>query len=266
MESVLSESPDQVLLGNRAARLIANGAKIKSSKVDSLTKDAIPFYIDDKAKLVIFSTYQQIHGYMEYVLVSAASKAKNDSEQKTDDFDKKFKMENMFGCVGLKQYSFEDTPIYFYGLNESSVDGIKKYLIENFDRLKNLKMRTFVNGKEAAKELCGRIWPENNIISFWNEKSKIDPYMSLVNNFTRKVGMNPNECAYEFLDSKALFGYDDLRYDVAEIEKVGKEEMTDLLKKQHLDPNAKKKLRMMSLEDPQFAVAEQRIKLKDLIQ
>lgn len=258
LESILTESPDQVLLGSRAARIISKGAKIKVSKVDSRSSDAVPFYIDAEYNVIVFSQYNQIHGHMESALELASTSAI------IRKFDEAFEVGNMFGCVGAKHKTF-DVWVYFYGLTDNSVIGMKKYLIENYDKFKKLDIRTYVNGKEAAKELSGRIWSENNVISFWNEKEKIDPHMNLVKNFMRKTGMNPNQCAYEFLDGKELFGYDDLEYDVNELEKVSKEEMRNLLRTQHLDPKAKRQLYMMSLEDPELAIAENKIKLKDLI-
>lgn len=271
MESVLSETPDQVLLGKRAGRVISKGAKIKANRVDSLSSDAIPFYIDDAAKVIVFSQYKEIHGKMEYILSSAAIVAKNDADSvhsipKPNKFDKRFKLETMFGCAGLQMYSYKDTLIFFYGIKENSIDGIKEYLIDNFEKLDNLYMRTFVKGKEGAKELCGRIWTHNNVISFWNEKPKVDPYMDLVLQFIRKIGMNPNECAYEFLEGTELLGRDDLVRDISNIEKISKEEMRDLLKIQHLDPNAKKQLYIRGMEEPETVVTEKIIKLKDLIQ
>lgn len=265
-KNLINESPDEVLLGVRAARLISKGAKIKASRLNSLSSDAIPFYIDGEKNVVVFSQYKEIHGMMEYVLSTAAVTAKMDVDNNSTKFDEKFKLETMFGCVGLQMHSYKDTLIYFYGINENSINGIKKYLVENFEKLKKLKMRAIINGKEGANALCGRVWTDNSVISFWNEKSKIDPYMDLVIKFMRQLKMNTNECAYEFIDGKDLFGYDDLKRDVADIEKVSREEMNTLLKTQHLDPNAKKQLRIRGMEYPEAAVAEGRIKLKDLIQ
>lgn len=272
LESILAESPDQVLLGNRAARLIAKGAKIKSNRVTANTNDAIPFYIDDASNVIVFSQYNQIHGSMEYILALAARKAMADVDNNTSEFDKKFEVKNMFGCVGLEYKAtpamsgaspksivnsfYSSTIIYFYGIKQNSLEGIKKYLVDNFEKLKKIKMRAIVQGKQAANELCGRVWVSNNVISFWNEKTKIDPYLDLIDKFMRQIDMNPNECVFEFIDAEKLFGYDDLDHDVSELEKISKEEIMNLLRTQHLDPRAKRMLRILSLDEPELAIAE----------
>lgn len=285
LESILSESPDNVLLSSRAASLVQNGAKIKAPKLNPTNTDSIAFYIDGKSKVISFTEPTGIHGYLEYVLTKAANAVVDDIKNETSTFEQDFREDVSFGFEGINyknHFSGENISAYFFGLPENSIEAIKKYLHDNYEKLDKLLIRG--RPSEEPKEFSGRVWTANNVISFWNSKEKIDPYMNLVIDFMNGLKMNPRECVYEFIDCKALFGYNDLSSNVGDREKRNKEEMLDLLRRQHLDPKAKRQLTLFNLEnDPDFSereaekinkqreknlympALEEHIKLKDLI-
>jgi hypothetical protein len=277
LESILSEDPDRVYLTkNSVAKLRKDGSDVFEDTLDwDTTPDAIPFYIDQEENVVIFCK-MNTHGRMERALSHAANVSIDNIMYERDCVEKTY-----MNCHGIYVKSGIDVAVYFYGLPKSNMEGIKEYLKENRTRLKRLKIRGTGDESEAI-ELCGRMWYQHSAISFWNEKANVSGLFNLVFSFMKQCGMNPSKCAYEFIDSKQMFSYKELRGNVDDKEKLSPEEIKALQSKQHLDPKAKAKLfgpeykqkhkekaakrfDYPAKADASMPALEGRIKLKDLI-
>ena len=131
-------------------------------------------------------------------------------------------------------------------------------------------------GRESREALgvSGRMWPKALFIAFWWEKAEVLPYKDTIFSLMKKYNMDPEKSLYEFVDIKDVFTYQDLGFE-GNKEKRSDAEILDLMKKQHIDPNAKKKLaaiqKVHQLKSPGFdfqaqknammpAVAEEKLK------
>jgi hypothetical protein len=268
MESILSEDPDVMsITRHNIERLTAKGASVSVGDYDwEDHQDAIAFWIDSGNKLVVFSL-MKTHGVMERVLNVAAKFV-----VMPDLFNEDYKEKSNMGCIGM--YSREvSTSVYFFGGGINNFDDVKKYLKDNRAQLRDLTMRD-------GNELCGRLWSHNNVVSFWNEKKKIDPLIKLVTDFMRKIKMDPTKCAYEFADSKGIYAYSELGSGVDEKDKLSPEELHALQAKKHIKKSkqdygdefwekhgkkAAKGFDISAKADASIPALEGQIKLKDLI-
>lgn len=225
MESILSEDPDVMSITRHdIGRLIAKGAAVGTGDYDwENNEDAIAFWIDDRNKLVVFSE-MKTHGIMDAALNNAAKYV-----VLPELFNEEFKENTNMGCIGI--YSKKASiGLYFFGGGINNFDDVKNYLKNNRVLLRGLAIRD-------DDELCGRLWRYNNIVSFWNQKIKIDPVMKLMFDFMRKIKMDPEKCAYEFADSRGIYAYSELGGDVDEKDKRSAEELHALQAKKHLKKN-----------------------------
>lgn len=222
LESILSEDPDTMTIHHTKAEMLnAKGANVMPGRYNwDYNKDAITFYIDEKNKVVVFSKLGT-HGRMDNTLNDAAR-----SVVVPDLFNSDFIEKSYMGCVGMFSRS-TSMSLYFFGGGINNFDGVKKYLKDNRNNLRGLIIRDGI-------ELCGRLWSENNAVSFWNEKADIVPDANLVFDFMRTLKMDPKKCAYEFADSKGLYVYDELTTGVEERDKLSPEELHALQAKKHL--------------------------------
>jgi hypothetical protein len=94
----------------------------------------------------------------------------------------------------------------------------------------------------------GRLWNKKKIISFWERKDDIMSKFYRVENFLKSIKKDPNKFNYDFVDT-TLFTYEELvgssKHSSKEIS-LSDEQIKDLMKRQHLDPNAKKELAKLS--------------------
>lgn len=268
LESILSEDPDTMEIDDPDAdRLNAKGASIIPGNYDWETNtDAVPFWIDSKNKVVVFSRLGT-HGRMDNSLSSAARAVADPVI-----FDGDFKEKSNMGCVGMFVRDTSMT-LYFFGGGINTFDDIKVYLKKSRKYLRDLVIRD-------GDELCGRAWIESNVVSFWNTKAEIDPVMKLMLDFMRKIKMDPTKCGYEFADSQRLYGYTELGGNVEEKDKLSPEELHALQKKKHLKKDkqdygpefwekhgkkAAKGFDIAAKADAAMPALEGRIKLKDLL-
>lgn len=225
LESILDENPDTVNIHEPMAKTANNnGADIMPGRYNwEKNFDAVPFYIDDEDKVIIFCK-MGMHGRMENALSSCARLSVDPIL-----FADKCVEKEYLGCPGIYvKIASIPVAIYFFGLEQNNYNGIREYIKKHRHRFRNLAIRD-------GEELCGRMWKDSNIISFWNEKNNINLYFQLVFKFMKQAGMDPKKCAYEFADSKELYTYNNLKMDVAEKDKLSPEELHALQAKKHLD-------------------------------
>jgi hypothetical protein len=237
MESILSEDPDEVTINrDDVSYFINKGAKIKNKvSLGWKDSDAITFYIDSSSRIVVFSD-EQTHNRMEAGLNLASRFVVYPEGMKN-----KCEPDELHGCVGLFFLTYPDIGIYFYNLKDNTDAGLVEYLKQNRLRLKDIEIRgseeTGKTGSTHAKELCGRLWKNGKVISFWNDKSKIDPYMNLILGFMRKLGLSPQEFVYEFIDVRGQIAYDELSLPIDQARKKTDAEKQELLSKKHFNKN-----------------------------
>jgi hypothetical protein len=97
--------------------------------------------------------------------------------------------------------------------------------------------------------ILGRYWRGSKLISFWQNKSNVLANFEMVENFLSSFGVDAEDAAYEFIDIKKVFVYDELFQEDDEKYKRSSDEISDLLKRQHTDPSAKKKLKDLGYYD-----------------
>ena len=97
--------------------------------------------------------------------------------------------------------------------------------------------------------ILGRYWRNSGVMSFWQKKSWVLEHFKLVEDLLKEFSVNPEKVAYEFIDIRKVFPYNELFEEGDEKYKRGSEEMNDLIKRQHTDPSAKKKLKDLGYYD-----------------
>jgi hypothetical protein len=130
-----------------------------------------------------------------------------------------------------------------HGVDFSGKEDFSAYLAMA-DWSKNVERKTL-----PGNLILGRYWRNTKVISFWQKKSFVLKNFSLVEDFLKEFSVSPEQAAYEFIDISKVFPYTELFEEDDEKFKRGSEEMNDLIKKQHTDPSAKKKLKDMGYYD-----------------
>lgn len=91
--------------------------------------------------------------------------------------------------------------------------------------------------------LAGRIFPKYKVISFWNKTDELVRDAKMFKAFTEDIGIDMSEYQYDLIDRKGLIPWGKPKEDTPKDEKLSQAEIDELMKVQHLDPNAKKMLR-----------------------
>jgi hypothetical protein len=255
LESILDESPDTIeLSGNSndktkesdAARLNSLGADVPKTggTFKWRADDAYAFFFDVESGVVMYAK-KTTHTDMEDMLRGAAHKATG--------FPTTFK--NMYKVFrdefgNLAAYSYQEkeqdehfATVSFVGLKQQGddVETVRNYLHNNRLRFfRPLDIRGGVG--DTATVPAGRIWINKNAVSFWNSKDAIvNENFTLVEKMMSAMKLDSKKFAYEFLDTRGMFAYKELRA-ADNREKLSPEEMKKLMAVQHLDSKAKKKL------------------------
>ena len=133
-----------------------------------------------------------------------------------------------------------DTESTIYALNTKRAADLVRYL-------KDMEMPLHGDiPRNSSKFILGRFWPQNRAISFWRDKVHT---MQHINEFSKLIAvydMKPNDVVWEFIDIEHIFTYDELS-SKTQIQTRSDAEQKELMAQQHLNPNAKKKLRAMDL-------------------
>lgn len=94
--------------------------------------------------------------------------------------------------------------------------------------------------RDSRQFLTGRLWINRHAISFWAGKSASTKHFGLINKFISVFGIDKTKMIYEFIDNPHLYTYDELSK-ISNFIRT-KKEILKLMTKQHLDPDAKRKL------------------------
>jgi len=95
-------------------------------------------------------------------------------------------------------------------------------------------------------EMAGRMWEIDGeyYMSFWQSTKSIQINKKLVLNLLKKMNINPEEVTYETINGQKYFTYDELFSNQSSAKKsslkLSKDQLLALMKKQHIDPKAKK--------------------------
>jgi hypothetical protein len=273
LESILTEDPDSMTVDEEdSEKLNKKGADVPDMDIHWEDSDAVPFYIDEKEKVIVFSE-RNTHGRIERSLLAASNGSRDRIR-----FDNQFSEENFEKCVGIQSVILMPSKaLYFYGLKDNTREGIRQYLVRNEKKFRYLSIR---GGSASDTELSGRLWRDFNAISFWNHKKDIIPYMRLLVGFMSAIGLNPQRCVYEFIDSRRLYAFKDLGKAIEADEKLSAADIQDKLAKKHLEKNkadydpefwerhgkkAAKGFEYPAKADASVPALEGHIKLKDLL-
>lgn len=134
-------------------------------------------------------------------------------------------------------------------LQNFHVGVVGKLTPKNFDWVKNRIQFWRANGVERGGKIVGRIFPEANAISFWNTRAQVTRELDSVNTFLRTIGFSPRKLQWEFIDTMGvenqLLSYDavslhgNAKRPAPRVKRRAKDEIMQLLKKQHVNPAAK---------------------------
>lgn len=94
--------------------------------------------------------------------------------------------------------------------------------------------------KQDTNFTMGRLWTAQKTVSFWKAKPECLKHMDEVFKLLKVYDIDPKEAVYEFLDRKHLFTFDELETEHGVVRSDA--EQIELMKQQHLNPAAKKKL------------------------
>jgi hypothetical protein len=244
-EDVIKEDPDRPSvtvhqLGAFKKKGI-NVSNLKSAIEDGVglyydSDNAVSFMMDTKNKITIYNTPSDednrlTHPDLLPILMSYISNP--------DDF-KVLRSGKYAGIQTVPTDDFEPPPGYDYG----SVSILQAKSTEEFDKLATIVTEDApVEGDISRGDkqyIQGRIWLDQNIVSFWSTKNATMKHFDMLNQFFVGMRKSKEKVLYEFIDSKHIYTHDELSGGA--VLTRSKEEVMDLMRKQHLDPAAKKKL------------------------
>ena len=233
LESIMTESPDRFFLSpSDVEKLEKLGIKRKETvAIRWDDPDAYPFFIEPNDEIIIY-LHRGTHGSLDKILRYAG----HSSRGKQNVFELNYEFSHMQGDPGLIAKRDKAYECYFHGLNASSLEDVRKYLEKHREYFKTLDIRGgSSSGDDEASELAGRIWVDANVVSFWNEKDKVMPYMNQVYSFMKNYNMNLETALYEFIDSRGIYTYKELTSNAPDDkEKLSPEEIQALKSQKHI--------------------------------
>ena len=230
LESILDESPDRFTITPEDQKKFEKlGITKKAGASYWNDHDAYPFFIEPKDKIIIYR-HNGAHGNMEFMLNNASNRV---SSENTFSFGYEFS--HLQGDPGFVSKRDKEYGCYFHGLNASKLDDIRQYLTKHKNYFSDLSIRGSGGNGEEANEIAGRMWVDKNVISFWNEKDKIMPYMPQIFKFMENFHMNIEKALYEFIDSRGFYTHYELTGNLPDTkEKLSAAEKQELLAQKHL--------------------------------
>jgi len=213
----LNETPD---------RVISNGEIVAGVG----ERDTYTFIIDDESDLAIYGLtrsnsgkfsenlyHPNIHVILKYLLmwIKNGKNIKEFLDSVTEDF-------------------------HYYGSEKELIDFAERFTVKRHE-----------SGRTMG--LSGRYWADKNIVSFWTKRETVVKNWNKVESFLNKLPYHRDlsDIKVDFVEKKdkdPLYTPADLGIEKG---KISPEELRDLMKKQHIDPNAKKRLgRLGHISDP----------------
>jgi hypothetical protein len=271
LKNLLSESPDdplqnipdKVIDRMRSLGYFQDGTKKPRSVGD---RDVVTFIIDASTNTVVYNLVDEVDMTKftkMYAWHSSLQKFVQGFQEKTPSHQD----QHLVGPNSNGDYGISWAP---YPVNSSVPASGWKGVAWFLD----------INTKEEVKQLAnslnwenynyrsdygpaGRFWPESCFMSFWGSREKAVKQLTQISKLMKRFNVSPEKCVFEFVDVKDLFTFADLSGKPnSQSEKVSDAEIADLMKKQHLDPAAKKKLgflqRVMQKKSPGFEFQAQR--------
>lgn len=92
-------------------------------------------------------------------------------------------------------------------------------------------------------DILGRYWSYEKIVSFWNSKEEVKDHPKFFELFKVAYGVDINEIRCNFIDTEDVVDY----IDSDQKNTMSKDEIDKLIQAQHVDPEAKNKLKRMGL-------------------
>ena len=108
-------------------------------------------------------------------------------------------------------------------------------------------------------DVSGRSWFKDGIhyISVWNTLTRCKENLHQIDNVLRELGAEHNNILFEFIDFPSkLLTYDEAFLGKSKVSTLTPDQIKDLMKKQHLDPNAKKILMALASGDKHLNVLQ----------
>ena len=231
MESILSEDPDRFsITDDDVAKFKKLGMDRTAGRAYWSEPDAYPFFIEPKDRIVIYK-HNGVHGNLELLLNRAAQRLDSESG-----FAFAYEFSNMQGDIGFVSKRDKDYGCYFHGLKGKDLNDVRTYLDKHWKYFEDLEIRGVGGeGKVEAYEIAGRVWVDKRVISFWNDKEKVMPYMKEILSFMKNLNMNVEKCLYEFIDSRGFYTHYELTGQLPDTkEKLSAAEKQEMLAQKHL--------------------------------
>lgn len=250
----MSETPDKITFNkNDVDKLAAIGKR--GLKVGSLhwpRKDTVGFFIHTDRKVILYinDTHKALEEDLKFMAEEAFVAPNDFNKQYTTHVDEA-------GNINVVDIRKKRAPVVFYGLENTYKNNpsivVRKYLQENRRYFRAISIRGDVPDTNTdiarAPVPAGRVWIKKEIVSFWNDKNDVAPYLKLLFGFLEAIKVNRSSCIYEFLDVRGFFTYKELFNSKHDKEELSPEETSALLKIQHVDPKAKAKLASPEFKD-----------------
>jgi hypothetical protein len=237
LESVMTETPDEI-----AARRLT-GRSIGRNIMQWKDPGAVGFFVHADEKVVMYSAMRHID--MQDMLERAASTLNFSVAGFNDRYSCNT---DKLGNLNFSEIASSDS-ISLYGLKDTYNDpgiAIRTYLKKYVRYFRAFNIRgTEPDTKEQltrANVPAGRLWTKERVVSFWNDKYDVMPYIDLISDFMESLHVDKEICLYEFLDTRKIFAYGELDKNFDDNDRLSPEETRKLRRIQHIDPKAKKKL------------------------
>lgn len=232
----LKEDPDHMVVpGNDLKKLRSHGFDRLTQGGSEFTDwDSVCVFIDQKENRILYGVTDELGTYVKH----------RDMMRQIylyRHFHDQFKITQGGQEFGLEAASFSDRKQVMFPKGSIHGVGFKSKL--DFETY--MDFATWANPpyrRENSDLITGRFWDTTRGMSFWDQKKKVMQHFNLVVEFFRSIKVDPKKVVYQFIDSDKVFVYDELFNDNNEAPILSPKEIAVLRKKQHTDPDAKKKL------------------------
>ena len=254
LEQMMAESPDygtERVPGKDLDALAAKGYKVDRLNIVSPWRNAVAFTIDKKTGQLVYKTTEE-HAYASYQAATHEGIQWSIEAFQMEDNKAEHVVLGPRGDLGIVR-----------DLRNPKVD--LTWFLNVTDRDKLIKLANGFAWKNKDSRggfgVTGRMWPGESYISFWNKRADAIKHKDTFFELMKKFDMNPVKCLFQFSDQNKVYTYEELDSNDTSPRRSDAE-IRDLMKQQHVDPNAKKKLaaiqKVRQLKSPGFDFQAQR--------